>query len=105
MEFNYLILYVCPRPWFLDEETNAGPWHPVPAVFRILCSNVRGLAGKLDHLTVASIHGLSNSYSPTSGWQNSYQSGVVSITARLVSTLEKNSAVYRRNAFGRKTLF
>ena len=35
-------------------ETNPGPQHPVPAVCRILCSNVRGLAGNLSDLTVAS---------------------------------------------------
>ena len=35
-------------------ETNPGPRRPVPAVCRILCSNVRGLAGNLGDLTVAS---------------------------------------------------
>ena len=35
-------------------ETNPGPRHPVPAVCRILFSNVRGLAGNLSDLTVAS---------------------------------------------------
>ena len=35
-------------------ETNPGTRRPVPAVCRILCSNVRGLAGKLSDLTVAS---------------------------------------------------
>ena len=34
----------------LDVETDPGPRRPVPDVCRILCSNVRGLAG----LTVAS---------------------------------------------------
>ena len=34
-------------------ETNPGPRRPVPAVCRILCSNVRGLAGNLSDLTVA----------------------------------------------------
>ena len=33
--------------------TNPGPQHPVPAVCRILCSNVWGLAGNLSDLTVA----------------------------------------------------
>ena len=28
-------------------------WHPVPAVCRILCSNVQGLAGNLSDLTMA----------------------------------------------------
>ena len=35
-------------------ETNPGPRRPVPAVCRILCSNVRGLARNLSDLTVAS---------------------------------------------------
>ena len=35
-------------------ETNPGPWRPVPAACRILCSNVRGLTGNLSDLTVAS---------------------------------------------------
>ena len=42
------------RLQFLDVETNPGPRHPVPAVCRILCSNVRDLAGNLSDLTVAS---------------------------------------------------
>ena len=39
---------------FLDVETNPGPWYPVPAVCRILCSNVWGLARNLSDLTVPS---------------------------------------------------
>ena len=35
---------------------NPGPRRPVPAVCRILCSNVRPLAGNLSDLTVASSH-------------------------------------------------
>ena len=35
-------------------ETNPGPRRPVPTVCRLLCSNVRGLAGNLSDLTVAS---------------------------------------------------
>ena len=35
-------------------ETNPGPWSPVPAVCRILCSNVPGLAGNHSDLTTAS---------------------------------------------------
>ena len=54
MGFLYLIFYGCLRLRFLDVETNPGPRHPVPAVCRILCSNVRGLAGNLSDLTVAS---------------------------------------------------
>ena len=44
MEFLYLIYYACLRLRFLDAETNPGQRRPVPAVCRILCSNVRGLA-------------------------------------------------------------
>ena len=54
MEFIYLIFYACLRLWFLDVETNPGLRRTVPAVCRILCSNVRGLAGNLSDLTVAS---------------------------------------------------
>ena len=54
MEFIYLIFYACLRVRCLDVETNPGPRLPVPAVCRILCSNVRGLAGNLSDLTVAS---------------------------------------------------
>ena len=39
---------------FLDVETNPDPRRPVPAVCRILSSNVRGLAGNLSDLTMAS---------------------------------------------------
>ena len=35
-------------------ETNPGPRRPAPAACRILCSSVRGLAGNLRDLTVAS---------------------------------------------------
>ena len=35
-------------------ETNPGPRRPVPTVCRLLYSNVRGLAGNLSDLTVAS---------------------------------------------------
>ena len=54
MDFLYLIFYSCLRLRFLDVETNSGPRRSVPAVCRILCSNVRGLAGNLSDLTVAS---------------------------------------------------
>ena len=54
MEFIYLIFYACLRLQFLNVETNPGPRRPVPAVCRILCSNVRGRAGDLSDLTVAS---------------------------------------------------
>ena len=54
MKFIYLIFYACLRLRFLEVETNPGPRRPVPAVCRILCSNVRGLAGNLSDLTVAS---------------------------------------------------
>ena len=54
MDFLYLIFYGCLKLRFLDVETNPGAHRPVPAVCRILCSNVRGLAGNLSDLTVAS---------------------------------------------------
>ena len=54
MEFIYLIFYACLRLRFLNVQTNPGPRRPVPDVCRILCSNVRGLAGNLSDLTVAS---------------------------------------------------
>ena len=54
MDFLYLIFYGCLRLRFLDVETNPGPCRPVPAVCRILCSNVRGLAGNLSEMTAAS---------------------------------------------------
>ena len=54
MDFLYLIFYGCLRLQFLDVETNPGPHRPVPAVCRILCSNVRGLARNLSDQTVAS---------------------------------------------------
>ena len=54
MEFIYLIFYACLRLRFLDVETNPGQLRSVPAVYRIICSNVRGLAGNLSDLTVAS---------------------------------------------------
>ena len=54
MDFLNLIFYSCLRLRFLDVETNPGPRRPVPAVCRILCSNVRGLAGNLSDLTIAS---------------------------------------------------
>ena len=54
MDFLYLIFYGCLRLRFPDVETNPGLRRPVPAVCRILCNNVRGLAGNLSDLTVAS---------------------------------------------------
>ena len=54
MDFLHLIFYGCLRLRFLDVETNPGPRRPAPAVCRILYSNVRGLAGHLSDLTVAS---------------------------------------------------
>ena len=53
MAFIYLFFYACLRLQFLDVKTNPGPFRPVPAVYRILCSNVLGLAGNLCDLTVA----------------------------------------------------
>ena len=54
MNFLYLIFYGCLRLRFLDVETNPGLRRPVPAVCRILCSNVWGLAANLSDLTLAS---------------------------------------------------
>ena len=54
MDFLCLIFYGCLRLQFLEVETNPGQRRPVPAVCRILCSNVLGLAGNLSDLTVAS---------------------------------------------------
>ena len=54
MNFLYLIFYGCLRLRFLDVETNPGQRRPVAAVRRILCSNVRSLAGNLSDPTVAS---------------------------------------------------
>ena len=54
MDFLYLIVYGCLRLRFLDVETNPGPRRPAPAVCRILCCNVLGLAENLSDLTVAS---------------------------------------------------
>ena len=48
------IFNACLRLRFLNVETNAGPLCPVLDVCRILWSNVRGLAGNLSDLTVAS---------------------------------------------------
>ena len=54
MDFLYLIFCGCLRLRFLDVETNPGPRRPVPAVCRILCSNVRDLAANLSDPTVSS---------------------------------------------------
>ena len=54
MNFLYLFFYACLRLRFLYVETNPGPRRHVPGVCRILCSNVRGLAGNLSDLTAAS---------------------------------------------------
>ena len=54
MDFLDLSFYASLRLRFLDVETNPGQRRLVPAVCRILCSNVRGLSGNLSHLTEAS---------------------------------------------------
>ena len=54
MAFFYLFIYGRLRLQFLYVEINPSPQRPVPTVYRILCSNVRGLAGNLCALTVAS---------------------------------------------------
>ena len=50
----YLIFYALFFFRFLDVETSPSSRRPVPAVCRILCINVRGLARNLRYLTVAS---------------------------------------------------
>ena len=50
MDFLYLIFHAFLRLRFLDVEPNPGPRRPVTAVCRILCSNLRGLAGNLGDL-------------------------------------------------------
>ena len=42
------------RLQFLDLESNPDPRRPIPASCRILCSNMRGMAGNHSDLTVAS---------------------------------------------------
>ena len=54
MEFSHLIVYACLRLRFQDVETNPGSRRPISTVCRLLWSNVRGLAGNLSELTVAS---------------------------------------------------
>ena len=51
--FIKLIFYARLRLRFLNVGSNPGPWRPVSAVCRILCSNVWGLAGNLSNMTVA----------------------------------------------------
>ena len=55
MEMLYLIFYACLRFRFLDVDVETNPVlrRPVPDVYRIVCSNGRGLAGNLSDLTVA----------------------------------------------------
>ena len=47
MKFLYLIFYASLRLRFLNVQPNPGPRRPVPAVCRMLCSNVRVPAGTL----------------------------------------------------------
>ena len=54
MGIHHLFFYACLRLRFPDVETNPGPRRPVPAVCRILCSNVRGLYRNISDLSVAS---------------------------------------------------
>ena len=54
MGIVHLLFHACLRLRFPDVETNPAMRHPVPAVCRILCSNVRGLCRNLSDLTVAS---------------------------------------------------
>ena len=54
MDFLYIIFYAYLGLWFLDGETNPGLRLSVPAVRRIFCISIRGLAGNLSDLTVVS---------------------------------------------------
>ena len=54
MDFLHVIFYGWLRIRFLDVEANLGQRRPVHAACRILCTNVRGLAGNLTDLAVAS---------------------------------------------------
>ena len=54
MGINHLLFNACLRLRFPDVKTDTGPRRPVPAVCRILCSNVSGLSRSLSDLTVAS---------------------------------------------------
>ena len=54
MKFLNLLFNTCLRLRFQDVETIPGPQRSVPDVFKILSSNVQGLAGDLSDLTVAS---------------------------------------------------
>ena len=54
MKFLSLIFDACLKLPFLDVETNPDPRRHVSAVCRILCSNVRGLAGNLSDQTMVS---------------------------------------------------
>ena len=44
-----LFYFLCLPDASVYVETNPGPWRPVAAVCRILCSNVQGLAGNLNN--------------------------------------------------------
>ena len=59
MEYLDFIYYAFLRLRLLDVEINPVRRRAVPAVCRIFCSNVRGLAGNLSDLTVASAPGFS----------------------------------------------
>ena len=54
MAFLYLIIYACLKLRFLDVEINLGRRRSVPDICTLFCSNMRGLAGNLSDLTVAS---------------------------------------------------
>ena len=54
MDFLYLIFLWLPEALVSGCGDKPWPRRPVPAVNRILCSNVRGLAGNLSDLIVAS---------------------------------------------------
>ena len=54
MGINHLFAQACLTLRFPDVETNPSQRRPVPAVCRMLCSNVRGLSRNLSDLTMVS---------------------------------------------------
>ena len=53
MVFLFLFFFACLEVRFPDVEVNPGPRTVRPRACRILCSNIRGLYGNLNDLSVA----------------------------------------------------
>ena len=95
-----LLFYACLRLRFPD-ETNPGPRRSVPAVCRILCSNVWGLSSNLIDLTVTSSQFDILLYSETLVSDIRYVSELlVPGFGRLVVLCRGRMAAYVRNGFG-----